>query len=145
MTLTEIKNYISEKVQYTKKDISDMNSVRDAMLNLADSAAPSYKAYIALLSQSGTNAPTAVVLQNDLSALIAWTYSSAGTYAGTLADAFTDVDKVYCTMGNGAASRIMSLKRADANQVLLKTVQSTTAVATDTSLSNTVVEIRVYD
>jgi hypothetical protein len=47
-----------------------------------------YKVYTALLSQSGTDAPVATVLENTLGGDIVWTRDMAGQYTGTLADAF---------------------------------------------------------
>lgn len=47
-----------------------------------------YKVYTALLTQSGTDAPTAIVLENTLGGAIVWTRSSDGVYVGTLAGAF---------------------------------------------------------
>lgn len=48
-----------------------------------------YKVYTALLSQTGTDAPTAVVLENTLGGAIVWTTLGDGQYIGTLASAFT--------------------------------------------------------
>ena len=48
-----------------------------------------YKVYTALLTQSGTNAPVATVLENTFGGDIVWSYSSTGSYLGTLAGAFT--------------------------------------------------------
>jgi hypothetical protein len=48
-----------------------------------------YKVYSALLTQAGTDAPVATVLQNTLGGTIVWTRDSVGTYTGTLAGAFT--------------------------------------------------------
>lgn len=39
-----------------------------------------YKSYVALLTQSGTNAPTAIVLENDTGLDINWIYSGIGQY-----------------------------------------------------------------
>jgi len=46
------------------------------------------KVYRALLSQSGTDAPVATVLENSLGGTLVWTRASAGTYDGTLAGVF---------------------------------------------------------
>jgi len=48
-----------------------------------------YKSYVAKLTQSGTSAPTAVVLQNELGGTVVWSRASAGRYLATLAGAFT--------------------------------------------------------
>jgi len=42
-----------------------------------------YKVYRAVLTQSGTDAPTATVLENSLEATIAWTRTNVGIYLGT--------------------------------------------------------------
>jgi hypothetical protein len=44
--------------------------------------------YIALLSQTGTSAPTATVLKSDLTGTPVWTRQSTGLFLCTLADAF---------------------------------------------------------
>jgi hypothetical protein len=46
------------------------------------------KVYKALLTQSGTDAPVATVLQNTLGGTIVWTYDDVGEYTGTLNGAF---------------------------------------------------------
>ena len=51
-------------------------------------ATPTYLLYTALISQSGTNAPTVTILENTLSAPIVWTRIDVGVYNGTLASPF---------------------------------------------------------
>lgn len=57
------------------------------MQDITDTTRP-YKVYTALLTQSGTNAPVATVLQNTLSGTITWSYSLVGSYQATLVGAF---------------------------------------------------------
>ncbi|MDT5061505.1 MAG: hypothetical protein QOH63_1964 [Acidobacteriota bacterium] len=45
------------------------------------------KRYVALLSQSGTDAPTAAVLENSVGAIV-WTRTDGGIYTATLSGAF---------------------------------------------------------
>lgn len=52
-------------------------------------AHPKYKLYAALLSQAGTAAPTAIVLENNLGGTVVWTRDSGGIYDATLSGAFT--------------------------------------------------------
>ena len=47
-----------------------------------------YKVYTAILSQNGTGAPSANILENTIGNIV-WSYSSAGSYLATLAGAFT--------------------------------------------------------
>jgi len=46
------------------------------------------KRYVALLTQTGTDAPVATVLENTLGGEVVWTYNGPGDYTGTLAGAF---------------------------------------------------------
>lgn len=48
-----------------------------------------YKVYTALLTQSGTDAPVATVLENTLGGDVVWTRDGTGQYRGTLNGAFT--------------------------------------------------------
>jgi len=51
--------------------------------------AASYSVYTALLTQNGTDAPVATVLENTLGGTVVWTRFSAGVYRGTLSNIFT--------------------------------------------------------
>ncbi len=115
--------------------------------NAVSSITPSYLVYTALLSQSGTSAPTATVLQNTLGGTVVWSYVSTGQYAATLTGAFT-VNKTVTFVNQGATSPMAEVKfnRQDANSCTLRTYQVNTTTSTDTVLANDVsmVEIRVY-
>lgn len=50
---------------------------------------PTYKVYKAFLTQTGTNAPVATVVENTLGGTPVWSYFGVGTYELTLAGAFT--------------------------------------------------------
>ena len=45
-----------------------------------------YKVYTALLTQSGTIAPTAIVLENTFGETFTWTYNSVGVYDVTVSN-----------------------------------------------------------
>lgn len=47
----------------------------------------SYKKYVAILIQSGTNAPIATVIENTIGNIV-WSYNNVGDYMGTLTGAF---------------------------------------------------------
>jgi hypothetical protein len=59
-----------------------------AAVNAANSAAEAPKVYRALLTQSGTNAPVATVLENTLGGTLVWSRLNQGVYRGTLTGAF---------------------------------------------------------
>jgi hypothetical protein len=55
-----------------------------------------YKVYTALLTQTGTNAPVATVLENTIGNII-WSYDDTGVYLANLLGAFT-LDKTFSLM-----------------------------------------------
>jgi len=55
--------------------------------------------YTALLTQSGTDAPVATVLQNTLGGTVVWTRESIGEYRGKLENVFTE-NKTFITPRN---------------------------------------------
>jgi hypothetical protein len=64
-----------------------------------NSGGSSYLVYTALLSQSGTDAPNVVELENTIGDII-WTRSSTGLYFGTLTGAFPDGKTLITGFGN---------------------------------------------
>ena len=50
----------------------------------------SYKVYTALLTQSGTDAPEAIVFENTLGGTVTWTYEDVGLYLATCSGCFTE-------------------------------------------------------
>lgn len=54
----------------------------------SQSGGSSYLLYTALLSQTGTDAPVATVLENTLGGTVVWTRDGTGLYSGTLSQAF---------------------------------------------------------
>lgn len=104
-----------------------------------------YKVYSALISQSSTSAPTAVVLENNLSGPIVWTRDSAGTYFGTLVGAFTaSKTMVLLTLNYAAASVTGYAVRSSADVVMLQTINAANT-GTDGKLVSASLEIRVYN
>ena len=53
-----------------------------------------YKEYVATVTQTGTAAPVATVLNNTLGGTLVWTRSTTGTYLATLTGAFPTASKV---------------------------------------------------
>ena len=77
---------ILEKVKEQGKYIVDLYNKIQNIETTIDSRP--YKVYAALLTQSGTNAPTATVLKNTIGDIV-WGYSSAGVYTASSGGAFT--------------------------------------------------------
>lgn len=103
-----------------------------------------YKVYTALLTQSGTNAPVATVLQNTLGGTVVWTRDDIGQYTATLSGAFTSGKTFFATVPQsveGPMNFAFLLLRNDANSITLSG-----NVGADDELDNSVssIEIRVY-
>ena len=64
----------------------------------------SYLVYAAVLSQTGTNAPTVSVKENTLGGTVVWTRSGVGIYNGTLSGAFPESNTVPIPFGTAPVS-----------------------------------------
>jgi len=105
-----------------------------------------YKVYTALISQSGTSAPTVTVLENTLGITPTYAYTSTGFYTLTATGVFT-LNKTYINFdlgGSNAGVKVLQASRVNTNDIALKTWDSS-MVATDGIInSNATLEIRVY-
>jgi hypothetical protein len=112
-----------------------------------EAAHPLYKVYTALLTQSGTSAPTATVLENNLGGTVVWTRTDIGQYVGTLSGAFTS-NKTWLFISYSqnidilGSGNLYQMVRANANEINLFT--AVPGDYGDDFLSNQAIEIRVY-
>jgi len=117
----------------------------DTLLASADTRP--YKVYSALLTQTGTAAPVATVLENNLGATIVWTRDAGGEYAATASSAVFTENKTALLVGNGNATWDV-LSTFCANWQTTTLIQYTSIGAStmgeDSIYVNTLVEIRVY-
>lgn len=106
---------------------------------------PTYKKYIALITQSTTNNPTVIELENTIGPIV-WTRTAVGVYFGTLTGAFT-LNKTYVMLSNVETNGIVTAERRDNNSIEINTtnLQSPTAAHHDTHLLKNTLEIRVYE
>lgn len=110
-----------------------------------------YKVYTALLTQSGTDAPVATVLENTLGGTLVWTRDTTGQYTGTLNGAFTENKTFITTQFNatltppsgGYVSGILG-ERNDNDSIHLITFDIPSTDTGDGILNETPIEIRVY-
>jgi hypothetical protein len=102
------------------------------------------KRYVALLTQAGTDAPVATVLENSLGGALVWSRSGAGTYHATLAGAFP-AGKVFTTPDpyagyyNQSLSASFTLFRIDGD-----TLELADSSTEDDHLFSLQVRIKVY-
>lgn len=102
------------------------------------------KIYVALLTQTGTNAPVVTILQSTFSGALTWTYTGVGIYTVTSAsNEFTSTrTAATCSITNYFAQNIFVLNVLPTSMELQ--TLSTSAAGVNGMLTNSVVEIRVY-
>jgi hypothetical protein len=113
-----------------------------------DSKKP-YLSYVALLTQTSTNPPTAVVLENDFGVTATFSYNLTGSYDLYLTGQFTSSKTVIFTgspdqgpIGGDFAHFIAT--RIDSNRIGLLTFDVNGAGLLNGLLTDTSIEIRVY-
>lgn len=121
--------------------VQDGETVRTTTQGIADLGGASYLKYVALLSQTGTDAPVPTVLENTLGGTVVWTRDDVGVYIGTLAGVFTE-NKTAIFLGAAAGNIIQYGFWDSTNYILLLTTEG--GVAADEKLYLTPIEIRVY-
>ena len=103
-----------------------------------------YKVYTALLTQSGTNAPVATVLENTLGT-VTFTRSSTGVYFVNSSGLFTE-DKTFVIMGAGAnAGAINAINLINSSAFSIVTKALSTHSDADSANTKVAFEIRVYN
>lgn len=109
---------------------------------------PNYKVYRALMTQVGTAAPIANVLENTLGNIV-WAYSAIGIYTGTLDGAFSETKYFAPIPIQGLDSGVNDGGGGDSYTYFI--IDSSTIVLTsgippaNNILSNTPIEIIVYN
>lgn len=96
-----------------------------------------YKSYVALLTQTGTAAPTATELENTIGSIL-WARTSAGLYTATLSGAFPS-GKTFVRINPNTAGVSAIVLRTNDNIITVSTSSS------DGQLSLNPFEIRVYN
>ncbi len=108
-----------------------------------DAAGRPYKVYTALLSQSGTNAPTAIVLENTLGGTVVWTRTGTGNYTAALTGAFTS-NKTAFFINTYLGAYSVGVQYGSVNNFLIDTRVASTNTFTDGLLVGNTIEVRVY-
>lgn len=125
-----------------------------ALENAGGGYTPPYSVYTALLTQSGTNPPTATVLENTLGVSITWGYGSLGNYNTNYITGNINKVAIFCSQGSSPVSySILSYANPDGPTVAfnIQTLANYTgafigAIGPNNGLlSNAFVEIRVYN
>lgn len=117
------------------------NAKETTTQDIADLGGSGYLVYTALLSQTGTGAPVATVLQNTVGDIV-WVRNSGGVYRGTLNGAFP-LGKFWSVISYSGESVdiTLSIERINDNYFLILVNDG---IGGDGALTNTPIEIRVY-
>ena len=108
---------------------------------------PGYKVYTAVISQTGTGAPTVdYVLNNTLGFTPTFQYDDTGTYIvnNGVSGWTNNKTVVFLTPGYPSTSYIFSWDRVNASDIYLYTTNSTNNTFTNSCLNKASIEIRVY-
>jgi hypothetical protein len=102
------------------------------------------KRYVALLTQTGVNAPIATVLENTLGSTVVWLRDGEGEYQVTSTNAFPVNRTILLLDHSSFVNPNITAGFVRANDSLLGMSVINVDVTADNLLLNTVVEIRVY-
>lgn len=102
-----------------------------------------YKVYAGLISQTGTDDPTVVIMENTIGNIV-WQRTAAGNYLATLTNAFV-VNKTHLMVGTLQYLYNTSCIFARNNANILALQIQTNNIIADGILDNTSIEIRVYN
>lgn len=165
ITPTDVGGNLKSVVDYTdqqdalKENISNksINVVTDgasdlkypsvkAVKDYVDQQLTSYVSYTAMLSQIGTDAPTAIILKNDANLTVTLTRTNVGKYKATLSTAI-DRTKTPVIIASGSLAYINSAAFQSTTIINIFTYDITGGTVTyyDGRLDNTFFEIRVYN
>jgi hypothetical protein len=128
-----------------KQENLTRNFTVQSVASFANSYSLGYTVYTALITQAGTAAPVATVLQNTTGGTITWTRSSTGRYVATISGKTYTANKTAVLVTFGGNN----------DNILRPVVTSTTAIdwynidssdqgVSDTVAATTTVEIRIY-
>lgn len=98
--------------------------------------------YVANLTQTGTNAPTAIELSNNIGN-VTWVYRSQGVYVGT-PDLLLDPLYTFVVINSNQHDHLCSAYIETDGKIFVKTVNTSNHQHNNGILNNTTLEIRTY-
>ena len=108
----------------------------------ANSYSLGYTVYTALVTQAGTAAPVATILQNTTGGTITWTRTGTGEYTATIANALFTLNKTLVFINNGDG--LHQGQGVAPNWTSPTTTTIDIDTFSDDALINGAIEIRVY-
>jgi len=98
--------------------------------------------YVALLTQSGTAAPTAVVLADNIGQVV-WTRTAQGNYLG-VPDRALDALNTFVIIGNVEHDHLASAYVNSDGHIVVRTTNTSNHQHIDSKLNNSPIEVRIY-
>ena len=144
--MASFKTYAELAAYFETGDKPTQAQFEDMLYTMFNGLASKPKVYRALLTQSSTGAPTAVILENTTGETPTFTYVSAGQYLLTFAQTLA-VGKTFVTNGQPGLVGSTIVFRSfwnDANNIKLQTTDVNSPSNTDDALLNTAIEIIIY-
>ena len=134
---------VGDELTVSENGITTTNLTVTETINgsLISEVLPTYKKYVATISQTGTNDPTVTVLENTIGDIV-WTRAAIGEYEGTLTSAFP-ANKTSLNLSGVYKGSVQGIRRND-NIVSIYTTSTLTITEDDNYLDETFLEIRVY-
>lgn len=124
------------------------NKINEIIDKLNNTTSSNYKVYRGLISQSSTNHPTALILENTLGLTPDWIRDSDGSYRLNLGNnIIPDLNKVFVMINNNYGEGYSFAAYADsgaANRISIATFNNLN-IPSDNLLSNTSLEIIIYE
>jgi hypothetical protein len=122
------------------------NQAQQVVIDSLSNPQQPYKVYRALLTQTGSADPTAVILENTLGESIIWKRSTTGGYTAEKTSGF-DITKTFYNTNGFATTNIQLVSFINTiNSKLVVSVRDTISnLPIDAQLSNTPIEILVYE
>jgi hypothetical protein len=151
MNKLDLKKAISSIKDVFRKDI--VTKINELIDRENGTGIGAYKKYVAIVSQSGTDAPTSVVLENTFGVTPTWSYGTDGSYNLTVNGGFPDPTKLFILISDG---RVLDID-ASYKAVCIVGIWSTNSIINfqtnisgangpaNNLFSNTCIELRVYN
>ncbi len=123
---------------------NEVNKLKSILKKLLGQSEPKYKVYSALVTQEGTNTPTAMVLENTLGD-ITFSYNNVGEYTINSNNLFLE-DKTFLTVGNSRnIGGFITEGGGDSSPSNIYILTTSTDNEPANDIFNLSIEIRVYN
>lgn len=133
---------IYEGESYMDTDTGIVYTRKGTSIEYVGGGAGDKKIWKGLLSQTGTSAPTEIVLENTTGVTAVFAYTSVGIYTITLTGQFT-ADKVFVTIENANVNGVFSVEWVSANVYNLYSSDTTFTLIND-ALEKTSISFEIY-